>query len=249
MTNLLYSIIAVAITSLVSFSGALVLVFNDKWLKRSLIYFISFAAGSMMGASFFHLLPEALSYPINPLAIFSWLLFGFCCFFVMEKFLRWRHCHDEGCDSHNHLSWMNIIGNGVHNMTDGMIIFASFMAGGPLLGVPVTLSIILHEVPQELGDFSILIYGGFSKMKALWYNFFSSLPAFLGIFLALLAININSRLDILLLPFAAGGFLYISASDLVPELHKDEHQKSAIGSFALFMIAIIFMYFVKVIFE
>ena len=218
MSNLLWSLLAVALTSLVSFSGALVLVLSDRWLKRSLIYFVSFAAGSMMGAAFFHLLPEALSSPVYNLAIFAWLLFGFCCFFVMEKFLRWRHCHEEGCQEHEHLSWMNIFGNSFHNMTDGMIIFASFYAGGPVLGIPVTLSIILHEVPQELGDFSILIYAGFSKYKALWYNFLSALPAFLGVLIGLIAINFDARFDVFLLPFASGGFLYIAASDLVPEL-------------------------------
>lgn len=249
MSNLIWSLLAVALTSVVSFSGALALVLNDRWLKKSLIYFVSFAAGSMMGAAFFHLLPEALDSPVFPLAIFAWLLLGFCCFFIMERFLRWRHCHDKECETHEHLSWMNIIGNGVHNMTDGMIIFASFFAGGPALGIPVTLSIILHEVPQELGDFAILVYGGFSKMKALWYNFLSALPAFLGVVIGLVAINFDAKFDIFLLPFAAGGFLYIAASDLVPELHKDEHQQAAFGTFAVFVLALVFMYFMKVLFE
>jgi zinc and cadmium transporter len=249
MSNFLWSLLAVAITSIVSFSGALTLVLNDRWLKKTLIYFVSFAAGSMMGASFFHLLPEALSYPVPLLAIFSWLLAGFCLFFVMERFLRWRHCHEDECTTHEHLSWMNIVGNSVHNMTDGLIIFASFWGGGPALGVPVTLSIILHEVPQELGDFGILIYAGFSKMKALLFNFLSALPAFLGIFLGYLALQFDAKLDVLLLPLAAGGFIYIAASDLIPELHKDTRKSAAFGTFIVFVVALIFMYFIKVLFE
>lgn len=249
MSNFFWSLLAVTVTSLVSFSGALVLVLNDRWLKKTLIYFVSFAAGSMMGAAFFHLLPEALQFNINELAIFSWLLAGFCVFFVMERFLRWRHCHEEECLTHEHLSWMNIFGNSVHNMTDGLIIFASFATGGPLLGVPVTLSIILHEVPQELGDFAILIYSGFSKTRALWYNFFSALPAFLGVILGLLTLKLDARLEVLFLPFAAGGFIYIAASDLVPELHKDNRKSAAIGTFLTFVIALIFMYFMKVLFQ
>jgi zinc and cadmium transporter len=134
-------------------------------------------------------------------------------------------------------------------MTDGLIIFASFWGGGPALGVPVTLSIILHEVPQELGDFGILIYAGFSKMKALLFNFLSALPAFLGIFLGYLALQFDAKLDVLLLPLAAGGFIYIAASDLIPELHKDTRKSAAFGTFIVFVVALIFMYFIKVLFE
>ena len=247
MSNLLWSLLAVAVTSIVSFSGALALVLNDHWLKKSLIYFVSFAAGSMIGAAFFHLLPEALD-ETPSLEVFIAALFGFSLFFVLERFLRWHHCHEETCETHGHLGWLNLVGDSFHNMIDGMIIFASFI-GGPALGIPVTLSIILHEIPQELGDFGVLLYSGFTKKRALFYNFLSACAAFFGVLLGWIFYHQSELVSALLLPFAAGGFIYIAASDLIPELHKDRNLWRAIFSYVLFISALVFMYFMKVLFE
>jgi len=247
MPNILWSISAVAVVSLLSFSGALSLFLNEKWLNKALIYFVSFAAGSMIGASFFHLLPEVLE-TIPSLEVFIAVLVGFSLFFVLERFLRWHHCHNGECETHNHLGWLNLIGDGFHNTIDGMVIFASFL-GGPVLGIPVTLSIILHEIPQELGDFGVLLYSGFTKKRALFYNLLSACMAFVGVLLGWMFYQQSELVSALLLPFAAGGFIYIASSDLIPELHKDRNLTRAVLSYILFVSALIFMYFMKVWFE
>ncbi|MFA5020600.1 MAG: ZIP family metal transporter [Patescibacteria group bacterium] len=245
---LFYSLAAALVVGLVSFVGALSLVISGDKLNRFLIYLVAFSAGSLIGAAFFHLLPEVLEASESSLQVFVSTLAGFSVFFVLERVLRWHHCHSGSCETHQHLGWMNLIGDGFHNLIDGMVIFAAF-AGGPVLGVPVTLSIILHEVPQELGDFGVLIYSGFTKRRALVYNFLSAAAALLGVLLAYFLYSYNEPMSAFLLPFAAGGFIYIAASDLIPEIHKDEKLSRAIWSYLLFIAALVFMYFIKVLFE
>lgn len=245
---LFYSLLAALVVGVLSFSGALSLAISSDKLKRVLIYLVAFSAGSMIGAAFLHLLPEMLEEGGEPLEVFVLVLFGFSAFFILERLLRWHHCHDAECHTHEHLGWMNLVGDGVHNFIDGMVIFASFL-GGPALGIPVTLSIIMHEIPQELGDFGVLIYSGFSKKKALIYNFISACVALIGVLFAFWLYSYNESITAWLIPFAAGGFIYIAASDLVPEIHKDNKLSRAIFSYTLFIAAIVFMYFMKVLFE
>lgn len=245
---LLYSLLAALIVGLFSFVGALSLLISGDRLNKFLIYLVSFSAGSLIGAAFFHLLPEAAGLTESPLRIYVYALTGFSLFFVLERVLRWHHCHGGECETHKHLGWMNLIGDGFHNFIDGMVVFAAF-AAGPALGVPVTLSIILHEVPQELGDFGVLIYAGFTKRRALLYNFLSACVALLGVLTAYFLYFYNELVSAFLLPFAAGGFIYIAASDLIPEIHKDERLSRAIWSYLLFIAALVFMYFMKVWFE
>ncbi|MEI6627268.1 MAG: ZIP family metal transporter, partial [bacterium] len=180
----LWTIGSVVVISLLSVIGAVGLLLKEKALNRALIYFVSFSAGSLLGGAFFHLLPESFDLSNDAMMIFGFLVIGFCAFFVLEKVLRWRHCHDHGCHEHAHIGWMNLIGGSVHNMLDGMVIAAAFMVG-PFLGVPVVISIISHEIPHELGDFGVLLYSGFSKSKALLYNFISALFCLLGAVLVL----------------------------------------------------------------
>jgi zinc and cadmium transporter len=245
---LIYSLLAASLVSLLSFAGAISLAIKADKLNKVLIYLVAFSAGSMIGAAFFHLLPEALEASGDALQIFVFVLIGFSLFFVLERVLRWHHCHDTECHTHEHLGWMNLIGDGVHNLIDGMVIFASFL-GGPILGIPVTLSIILHEVPQELGDFGVLLYSGFSRKRALLYNFASACVAIIGVLIAYVLNFIDSSISLFLLPFAAGGFIYIAASDLIPEIHKDNKLWRAVWSYVLFVVALAFMYYMKVWFE
>ncbi len=245
---MMQALLAASAVGLLSFSGAISLAISSKKLKKILIYLVAFSAGSLMGAAFFHILPEVIESGDNVLNIFLLALAGFSLFFILERVLRWHHCHDADCHTHEHLGWMNLIGDGIHNLIDGMVIFVAFL-GGPALGIPVTLSIILHEVPQELGDFGVLLYSGFNKYKALFYNFISACLAIVGVFLAFWLNAYNEIISAWLLPFAAGGFIYISASDLIPEIHKDNKLVSAIGSYILFLVALAFMYFIKIYFE
>lgn len=244
---LIYSLLAAFLVGLLSFSGALSLAIKAEKLNKILIYLVAFSAGSMIGAAFFHLLPEILENE-DALKIFVFVMVGFSLFFILERILRWHHCHDADCHTHAHLGWMNLIGDGVHNFIDGMVIFASF-TGGPVLGIPVTLSIILHEVPQELGDFGVLLYSGFSRRRALLYNFLSACVAIIGVIFAYFLYSFSGSISTFLLPFAAGGFIYIASSDLIPEIHKDNKTSRAVISYFLFILALVFMYFMKVYFE
>jgi len=247
MSNIINSLIAVILVSATSFVGALGLVLEDKLLNKLLISLVAFSAGSMIGAAFFHMLPEVLISQ-GAETTFVYLLFGFCLFFVLERILRWRHCHKEACETHQHLGWINIVGDGTHNFIDGLTIFASFLVG-PALGIPVTISIIMHEIPHEMGVFGVLVYSGFSKIKAVIYNFLTGLVAVAGVIVGWLFFAQSQSLSQFVLPFAAGGFIYIAASDLIPELHKEKNLGKAVSTFVIFVAALIFMYEMKIIFE
>ena len=235
--------------SLLSLVGVLTFFFKQKHLQRVLFYLVSFSAGAMLGGAFFHLLPEAMELGeasgTAPLYVFGILLIGFCSFFLLERVLRWRHCHEGGkCDAHA-FSYLSLAGDALHNFIDGLVIAAAFLADFNL-GIVTTLVIASHEIPQELGDFAVLIYGGFSRQKALLYNLLTALTAVLG---ALAGFFLSSQLagfSLALLPFTAGGFVYIASSDLIPEIHKHQDQRRSYGSFALFLLGLGFMLLVKV---
>lgn len=244
MHYLTASIITAIIIAIISLIGVMVLAIKDRFLKKILMLLVSFSAGSLMGGAFFHLLPESLEVQgYDALRIFVYLLIGFCLFFIFERILHWHHCHDGECPVHM-FGYMNLLGDVVHNTIDGIIIVSTFMVS-PALGVPVAISIILHELPQEIGDLGVLLKAGFSKAKALMYNFFIALMVIVGVFLGYLLINYVDNITNFLLPFAAGGFIYVAASDLVPELHKEKRLSRSLLSFVVFLIALTFMYFLK----
>jgi zinc and cadmium transporter len=178
------------------------------------------------------------------LMIFVWIVIGFSVFFLLERFIKWRHCHSGHCHVHS-FAYMNLIGDGVHNFIDGLVIVAAFLVDVKL-GIVTTLTIILHEIPQEIGDFGVIVYAGISKWKALFYNFVSALMAIAGVVVGYLVsdggVTVFSEA---LLPFAAGGFIYIAASDLIPELHREEKLSKALCAFALFVVGVVFMLLVK----
>jgi zinc and cadmium transporter len=216
-----YSLTSVLVVSLISFIGVLFLAVKRSILQKILLFLVSFAAGGMLGGAFIHLLPEA----IDQLGIgfnFSLsVLGGILAFFILEKFIAWRHCHIPTSRQHPHpLAVMNLVGDAFHNFIDGVIIAASFMTNFSL-GMVTTLAVIFHEIPQEIGDFGVLVYGGFSKGKALLFNFISALTAVLGAVLTLIFASRLVGIIPLIIPFTAGGFLYIAGSDLIPELHKE----------------------------
>ncbi|MFC1727171.1 ZIP family metal transporter [Patescibacteria group bacterium] len=223
-----YSLISVLIVSLLSFIGVLFLAFKLEKLRKILLFLVSFAAGGLLGDAFIHLLPETIEKVGFNLQVSLSVLSGLLLFFVMEKFIRWRHCHEPTCDEHPHpVAMMNLIGDGFHNFMDGLLIAASFCVSFSL-GLATTLAIVLHEIPQEIGDFGVLIHAGFSKAKAILFNFLTALTAILGVLVALALNNQIEGFTQILLPFTAGGFIYIAGSDLIPELKKEtEIKKSA----------------------
>lgn len=235
----IYSLASVAAVSLVSLIGILTLPFNEKNVREFLIYMVSFSAGALFGDVFIHLLPEAAKNAagFSPrLAVY--LLSGIVFSFIVEKFIRWRHCHLPTTEEHPHpVAFMNLIGDGVHNFIDGLIIGGSYLLSAPV-GIATTIAVILHEIPQEIGDYGVLVHGGFSKQKALLFNFLTALTAVLGAVVALVVSSYVSDIGDFLVPFAAGMFIYIAGSDLIPELHKEVEAKKSFIQLVWFLFGI-----------
>ena len=234
-----YSLVSVLVVSLASFVGVLTLSFDEKRLEKMLIYMISFSAGALLGDAFIHLLPEAVGDAGFGLWTSLYVLGGIVISLIIEKFIHWRHCHLPTTENHPHpFAMMNLFGDGVHNFIDGLIIGGSYLVSLPV-GLATTLAVILHEIPQEIGDFGVLLYGGLSKKKALWLNFLTALTAVLGVVVTLLLNSMVGNIEMILVPFAAGGFIYIACSDLIPELHKREPKfGQAVGQLVLFVAGI-----------
>ena len=242
--NFIWAICASVIVSLISLIGIFTLLFNDKILNKILILLVGLGTGALIGGAFLHLLPEALELSKDLTTPFIYVILGFVIFFVLERYLHWRHCHQEGkCDVHV-FTYLNLIGDGVHNLIDGLIIGASFFVDIKV-GIAATLAIIMHEIPQEMGDFGVLVYGGFGKFKALAFNFLSAATAIVGTVAGYYFANITGGFTVILLPIAAGGFIYIAACDLVPELHKQPDLKSASLAMLFFLAGIFMMLWFK----
>ena len=231
--------------SFIAFVGVFSLSVKDEVLDRILLCLIGFAAGALIGGAFLHLLPETVekSTSIN---VFLALSFGFFLFFLLEKLL-WRHCHKAKCKVHP-FAYINLIGDGVHNFIDGLVIAASFVSNIQL-GIVTSLAVAFHEIPQEIGDFGVLIYGGFQKSRALILNFFAALTVIIGGLVGYFLSSYIGEYMIFILPFAAGGFIYIAASDLIPELHKEVNPRRSLASFVVFLLGFAFMLFVKLYFS
>lgn len=216
----LSTIAAVLAVSLLSLIGIFTLIIKRDNLNKIIMFLISLSAGTLLGDSFLHLIPEAAAENAN-LGIWLWLLLGMLIFFILEKIIHWRHCHLSTSTAHPHpVGAMNLIGDGLHNFLDGLAIAGSFLIDFRL-GLATTVAVVIHEIPQELSDFAVLLYAGYSKTKALLYNFISATAAVIG---AIFALAIGGRISgfaDFIIPFTAGGFIYIAASDLFPELKKD----------------------------
>jgi len=207
---------------------------------------VAFSAGALLGAAFLDLLPEALESSLRQ-RVPVFIIIGILIFFVIEKFLHWHHHHTEGKDIHT-FTYLNIVGDGIHNFTDGVIIAVSFMAS-PAIGVATTIAIVAHEIPHEIGNFAILIYGGFSRMKATVYNFLSALTAFLGAIAAYFFSNKIDNINFYIGSIAIGGLVYISTTDLIPEIHKETEIKKTFIQFILMLFGIFLVWFAKRFFE
>jgi|CXWL01.1.fsa_nt_gi zinc and cadmium transporter len=217
--------IAVALVSLVSLVGVTTLAYNETLLKRAVFLLISLSAGALLGDAFIHILPEAFA-SADPLQVSLLVLAGVLSFFVLEKLFHWHHSHGDEEFSPEHarihpVGKLVIISDGVHNFVDGLAIGAAFLIT-PEVGIATTIAIALHEIPQEIGDFGLLIHAGFSRMKALLFNFASALTAFVGLAVAFFVGQTNDSLIVLITAFAAGNFIYIALADIVPELQKTQ---------------------------
>ena len=207
-------------------------------LNRLLIYLVSFAAGAFFGDVFFHLLPELVEENGFSIALSLQILAGIVFFLVIEKVVQWRHCHSVDCDRHSlPLTTMNLIGDGVHNFIDGIVIGVSFIISIPV-GIATTIAVIVHEIPQEIGDCGVLLYGGLSKKKTLLFNFLSATLAIAGTIIALFIGVYAQTLTTYLGAFGVGTFLYIAGSDLIPEIKRDESLFHSLIQSLIFMLGI-----------
>ncbi len=235
-------LISTFIVCLISLIGIFTLAIKDKLLQKILFCLVGFSAGALIGGAFLHLLPEALE-KTNNISVFYYLIAGIVLFFLMERYFYWRHCHEGACNIHA-FTYLNLVGDGLHNFIDGMVIAASFLVSFKL-GIVTTSAVILHEIPQELGDFAVLVYGGFTKKKALFCNFISALTAMVGAVVGYFISDFMQGFSGFILPLTAGGFIYIATSDLMPQLHKENNLKRSTLAFIAFLLGIILMALAK----
>lgn len=219
MSPLLFSLIATLIISLVSLLGIFFIFINPKSLSKLTLFFVSFAIGALLGDSFIHLIPQSFSFFESSTTTSLFILVGILVFFILEKILLWHHCHEANChQSTKHIATLNLVGDSIHNFIDGALIAASFQVS-QLVGLTTSLAVILHEIPQEIGDFGILIHHQVSIKKALIYNFLSALFSLFGV---IFVFTFGNNFSVYLVPITAGGFIYLAATDLIPELHRHD---------------------------
>lgn len=242
MTSFIWIIITTFFISFIALIVIFTLALKEKLLEKILLFLVSLSTGTLMGGAFLHLLPEAAE-RFKDFNVSPWTLFAFIFFFFIEKLLHWRHCHKGHCPIHT-FGYLNLLGDSIHNFFDGLMIAGSFVLDLKL-GLVTALALALHEIPQEIGDFGVLLYAGFEKKRALILNFLVALTAVLGgIFGFYLSLYLQSILKFLI-PLAAGGFIYIAASDLLPEIRKETKLLPSLISFGIFLVGILIMYGVK----
>lgn len=250
------TLLAIAVVSIVSLVGALTLSLPRLRGHRALLVLVAVAAGTLVGDSLFHLLPEAAESWDDLAAMGLYVAMGFVAFFALEVAVRARHAHLEQAtpDAHGHhhdehpahahvapYAWTNLVGDAVHNFLDGAVIATAFLVDVPL-GIATTVAVVLHEVPQELGDFAVLLRSGMRPSTALLFNFASALVSLAGAALVLLLPVDVEVLESYALPLIAGAFLYIAAADLIPELHHHSKGREAFLILVCFILGILVMY-------
>lgn len=239
MNTLLYTILALTAASVGSVGlSSLLLLLNNKWLSRVSGYLLYLAGGTLLGSALVGLIPEAAeSMCIHDVVM--WVLGGIILFFILEKIILWRTCHDENCERQNHAAApMIIIGDAIHNAIDGVVIAASFLTSVEL-GIFVTISVLLHEIPQELGDFGILIKSGYSRKKALLYNMLSGSSSILSGIAAYFLLDYVEAFIPYTIALAAASFLYVSLADLIPEMHKETKPKESAIQILLILLGVV----------
>ena len=240
--ELLYVIIALVLGSVGSVALAgLMLLLGDEKLDKFSTYLMYLAGGTLLGASFLGMIPKAISLSSSVITLQS-ILFGILFFFILEKVILWRSCRNKDCERHSHAAApIILIGDAFHNAIDGVVIAASFLTSVEL-GIFVTLSVVLHEIPQELGDFGILIKSGYSRSKAFWYNALSGATAIVFGIAAFFTLETVTSLIPYALAFSASSFLYIALADLIPEMHRKTSFRDSITQIVLIVLGILIIY-------
>lgn len=236
----MYAFSGVVAVSLVSFVGIFFLSLREELMRKYIFVFISLAVGALLGDAFIHLIPESLEISQNATLTSVLIILGILIFFSLEKFLHWHHHGEDKEEFHVHpVGKLVLFSDGVHNFIDGMIIGASFLVSIPV-GIATTVAVILHEIPQEIGDFAVLLHAGYTKMRALWLNFLSAVLAVAGV-LVIFILGGEESISTWVLPIAAGGFIYIAVADLIPELHKTKEVKHSVLQLLVVIIGVLAM--------
>jgi len=230
MTTFLWILLGGILMSVIALVGSVTLVLRESTLEKILLPLVAFAAGFLIGGALFHMIPASLI-AMPAMTTFGWVAVGFVIFFGLEQFLHWHHCHRASAECRKPLTYLILIGDGLHNFLGGLSIAGVFLVDIQL-GIAAWLAAAAHEVPQELGDFGVLIHGGWKKRTALLFNLLSGLTFLVGGMVAYVA---SLQFDVRwLVPLAAGNFLYIGASDLVPEVNKAHSFKANVLHFVVF---------------
>lgn len=249
-TSVIFGLGSVILVSLVSLAGVLALSIGEAALRRSIFFLVSLAAGALFGDAFLHLIPEAIAESGRPTLSLGLVLAGIIVFFLFEKVLRWRHSHGVDEESREsgtlhdhsakHLGTMVLVADTLHNFIDGVIIGVSFMVGVPV-GIATTVAVILHEIPQEIGDFGLLIHAGFGRVRAILFNLGTALLAVVGFAVAFLLGERVEKFIPAVSALAAGTFIYIAGSDLVPEINRTSDARNSILQVFFMLVGLGFM--------
>ena len=235
MHTLLWIVASGLVMAAIALVGSVTLLLRESTLRRIVLPLVALSAGSLLGGAFLHMIPAGLGETGSEFATFLWILAGFTVFFALEQFLHWHHCHRASTDCRKPLGTMILLGDGLHNFLGGLAVAGTFLID-IRLGITTWLAAAAHEVPQELGDFGVLLHSGWSRRKALLFNVLSGLTFLVG---GVVAWAVSSRIDVsFLVPFAAGSFIYIGASDLVPEVNKHTDGRANLVHFVLFVVGL-----------
>jgi zinc and cadmium transporter len=250
VTTVILALVSVIGVSFVSLVGLVTVSMDEARVRKLATFFISFAVGALLGDAFIHLIPETFAAAVSlgtPLGPSLLVLSGMMAFFVVEKLLRHshgvlhEHFHGHQAVNRPELAAINILGDAIHNFIDGMVIGASYLVS-PTLGLSTTIAVLFHEIPQELADFGILIHSGLSVRKAVLLNLASASVAILGTALSLLAGSVAQEMVTMsLVPITAGGFVYLAAADLIPELQHDRSLRALVVQTVLITLGIVVM--------
>jgi len=246
MTTLTWIVLSGILMSAIALVGSVTLILKESTLNKILLPLIAFAAGSLIGGALFHMLPESIEHMGNTTSVYVWLIIGFVLFFMLEQFLHWHHSHSYHKQCKRPLTYLVLIADGVHNLIGGLSVGAAFVID-IRLGIVTWIAAAAHEVPQELGDFAILVHGGWKRSHALAYNFLSALTFPIG---AIAAYAISGDINVaFLVPFAAGNFLYIGAADLIPEVKHGTNLRKNILHLASFIAGLVLLLAIRLFFQ
>jgi zinc and cadmium transporter len=244
MSTLTWIIGSSLLMSAIAMIGSVTLVLKEATLRKIILPLVAFSAGSLIGGAFFHMIPAGLAQYGSGDRFFAWIIAGFSVFFALEQLLHWHHCQRASASCKQPLTYLILIGDGLHNFIGGLAIAGVFVTD-IRLGIMAWLAAAAHEVPQELGDFGVLIHGGWGRRKALLFNGLSALTFLAG---GLLTYAVSFNMDIsFLIPFAAGNFLYIGASDLVPEVRQHKDLRVNIINFTAFLVGVSLMWGIRIL--